>query len=167
VAYNLKANPTQTDLYNWGMAHYQAANYKTADSLFCNVYQGKYPDQIYGYLWCARAIQAEDTTMLNDRFAPAQEKLAEMAIKLDSTKYKTQAIGAWSALTSYYNDVKKDPKTALTYIDKILAVDPENAFAKQVRPILQKAATKPAPSAAPKKSGSGSTTSKSGTAAKK
>lgn len=166
VAYNLKANPTQTDLYNWGMAHYQAGNYKTADSLFCNVYQGKYPDQIYGYLWCARAIQAEDTTMLNDKFAPAQEKLAEMAIKLDSTKYKSQAIGAWSALTSYYNDVKKDPKTALTYIDRILAVDPANAFANQVKPILQKAATKPA-SPAPKKSGSGSTTSKSGTAAKK
>ena len=168
VAYNLKTNPTQTDLYNWGMAHYQAANYKTADSLFCNVYQGKYPDQIYGYLWCARAIQAEDTTMMNDKFAPAQEKLAEMSMKLDSTKYKSQAINAWAALTSYYNDVKKDPKTALTYIDKILAVDPANAFANQVRGILQKAATKPAsPAPAPKKSGSGSTTSKSGTAAKK
>jgi tetratricopeptide (TPR) repeat protein len=167
-AYNLKPNPTQTDLYNWGMAHYQAANYKTADSLFCNVYQGKYPDQIFGYLWCARAIQAEDTTMMNDKFAPAQEKLAEMAMKLDSTKYKSQAINAWAALTSYYNDVKKDPKTALTYIDKILAVDPANAFANQVRGILQKAATKPSsPAPAPKKSGSGSTTSKSGTAAKK
>ena len=168
VAYNLKPNPTQTDLYNWGMAHYQAANYTTADSLFCNVYQGKYPDQIYGYLWCARAILAEDTTMQNDKFAPAQEKLADMAMKLDSTKYKSQAINAWAALTSYYNDVKKDPKTALTYIDKILAVDPANAFANQVRGILQKAATKPAsPAPAPKKSGSGSATSKSGTAAKK
>jgi len=166
-AYGLKPNPTQTDLYNWGMSNYQAGNYATADSLFCNVYQGKYPDQIYGYLWCARAIQAEDTTMMNDKFAPAQEKLAEMAMKLDSTKYKSQAIGALSALTSYYNDVKKDPKAALTYIDRILAIDPANAFANQVKPILQKAAAKPAPSASPKKSGSGSTTSKSGAAAKK
>jgi len=167
VAYKLKANPTQTDLYNWGMAHYQAGNYTTADSLFCNVYQGKYPDQIYGYLWCARAIQAEDTTMQSPKFAPAQEKLAEMAMKLDSVKFKKQAIDAWAALTSYYNDVKKDSKTALTYIDRILAVDPANEFANHVKPILQKAGTKPAASPAPKKSGSGSTTSKSGTAAKK
>jgi Tfp pilus assembly protein PilF len=167
IAYNLKANPTQTDLYNWGMAHYQAGNYTTADSLFCNVYQSKYPDQIFGYLWCARAIQAQDTTMHNEKFAPAQEKLAEMAMKLDSTKYKSQAIGALAALTSYYNDVKKDPKAALTYIDRILAIDPANAFANQVKPILQKASSKPA-APAPKKSGSSSgTTSKSGSAAKK
>jgi len=147
------------------MAHYQAGNYTTADSLFCNVYQGKYPDQIYGYLWCARAILAEDTTMQNDKFAPAQEKLAEMAMKLDSAKFKSQAINAWAALTSYYNDVKKDPKTALSYIDRILAVDPTNVFANSVKSILQKASSRPA--TAPKKSGSSTTTSKSGPAAKK
>jgi hypothetical protein len=149
------------------MSNYQAANYATADSIFCNVYQGKYPDQIYGYLWCARAVQAEDTTMQSDKFAPAQEKLAEMAMKLDSVKYKSQAIGAWAALTSYYNDVKKDSKAALSYVDKILAVDPSNAFANQVKPILQKQASKPAQTTQPKKTGSSGTTSKSGAAAKK
>ncbi|WP_205508825.1 tetratricopeptide repeat protein [Longitalea arenae] len=164
-AYKLKKEPTQTDLYNWGMANYQAANYATADSIFCNLYQTKYPDQIYGYLWCARTVQASDTTMQSERFAPAQEKLAEMAMKLDSTKYKAQAIGAWAALTSYYNDVKKDAKTALSYVDRILASDPANQFANQVKPILQKA-TKPAPATAPKKS-SGTTSSKSGGAATK
>jgi tetratricopeptide (TPR) repeat protein len=168
-AYKLKANPTQTDLYNWGMANYQAANYATADSIFCNLYQTKFPDQIYGYLWCARTVQASDTTMQSEKFAPAQEKLAEMAMKLDSTKYKAQAIGAWAALTSYHNDVKKDPKTALSYVDRILASDPSNAFANQVRPILQKASTKPASSPAPAKKSSGSTTttSKPAAAAKK
>jgi len=168
VAYNLKANPTQTDMYNWGMAHYQAANYTTADSIFCNLYQSKFPDQIYGYLWCARAIQAEDTTMQSPKFAPAWEKLGEMAMKLDSVKYKSQAISAWAALTSYYNDVKKDSKAALGYVDRILSVDPANAFANQVKPILQKASSKPAPSsspAQPKKSGGSSSTSKSGTSA--
>jgi Tfp pilus assembly protein PilF len=162
VAYNLKPNPTQTDLYNWGMAHYQAADYAVADSIFCNVYESKYPDQIYGYLWCARSIQAADTTMQSDRFAPAQEKLAEMAIKLDSVKYKAQAVGAWAALTSYYNDVKRDSKTALDYVDKILALDPSNAFANQVKPILQKAVNR---ASQPKKSSS--TSSKPSSAAKK
>jgi len=167
VAYNLKLNPTQTDLYNWGYAHYQAGNFTTSDSIFCNVYQGKYPDQIYGYLWCARSIQAEDTTMQNPRFAPAQEKLAEMAMKLDSVKFKKQAIDALAALTSYYNDVKKDSKTALTYIDRILAIDPTNAFGLQVKPILQKQANRPAgnPAPRPRTGGGSSSATKSGTTA--
>jgi tetratricopeptide (TPR) repeat protein len=169
IAFKMKANPSQTDLYNWGMANYQAANYTTADSIFCGLYQTKYPDQIYGYLWCARAIQAGDTTMQSPKFAPAQEKLAEMAMKLDSVKFKKQATDAWAALTSYYNDVKKDSKTALSYVEKILAVDPANAFALTVKPILQKASTKPAsPGTQPKKNGGGggsSSTSKSGTSA--
>jgi hypothetical protein len=55
----------------------------------------------------------------------------------------------------------------LSYVDKILAIDPANSFANQVKPILQKQVNKPAsPAPAPKKSGTG-TTSKSGAAAKK
>jgi tetratricopeptide (TPR) repeat protein len=167
IAYKLKANPSQTDLYNWGMAHYQAANYVTADSLFCGVYQTKFPDQIFGYLWCARAKQAQDTAMTTGIAAPAFEKLAEMGMKLDSTKYKAQVISAWTYLTTYYNDAKKDSKTALTYVDKILQIDPANQFANTVRPVLQKQVSKPAtPAQQPKKSGGGgsSSTSKSGTA---
>jgi tetratricopeptide (TPR) repeat protein len=157
VAYSLKANPTQTDMYNWGMAHYQAGNYTTSDSIFCNLYQSKFPDQIYGYLWCARSIQAQDTTMQSPKFAPAYEKLAEMALKLDSVKYKSQAISALTLLTTYYNDVKKDSKTALTYVDRILQIDPSNAFGNQVKPILQKASSKPASPAPKPKTGSKST----------
>ena len=164
IAYGLKKEPTQTDLYNWGMANYQAANYEAADSIFCNIYQTKYPDEIYGYLWCARTIQAWDTTMQSPKFAPVQEKLAEMALKLDSVKFKSQATGAYAALTSYYNDVKKDSKTALAYVDKILAIDPANSFANQVKPILQKLVNQ---SSAPAKKSGSSTTAKPGTAAKK
>jgi len=167
-AIGLKPAPSQTDLYNWGMAHYQAANYTTADSIFCGLYQTKYPDQIYGYLWCARAKQAMDTTMATGLAVPAYEKLAEMAMKLDSVKYKAQAISAWTYLTTYYNDAKKDSKTALTYVEKILAVDPANQFANAAKPVLQKQLSKPASSPAPKKNGGGggsSSTSKSGTSA--
>jgi len=164
VAYRLKTNPSQTDLYNWGYANYQATNYKTADSIFCNVYQSKYPDQIYGYLWCARSKQAEDTTWQTGDAAPAYEKLAEMAMKLDSVKYKSQAVSAYTMLTTYYNDVKKDSKAALSYVDKILQIDPSNAFANQVKPILQKASSKPANPPARPRSGGGGGSSSSGKA---
>jgi tetratricopeptide (TPR) repeat protein len=168
IAYNLKKEPTQTDLYNWAYANYQAANYTTADSLFCGVYQTKFPDQIFGYLWCARAKQAMDTAMTQGIAVVPYEKLAEMGAKLDSVKYKAQIVGAFTYLAQYYNDAKKDSKTALSYVEKILAIDPANQFANAAKPVLQKQVNSKPASPAPKKSGgSGSTTSKSGAAAKK
>lgn len=166
-AYKLKKEPTQTDLYNWGYANYQAANYAIADSLFCGVYQSKYPDQIFGYLWCARAKQAMDTAMTQGIAVAPYEKLAEMATKLDSVKFKSQIINSYMYLAQYYNDAKKDAKTALSYVEKILAIDPSNQFANAAKPALQKQLSRPAQPAPKKPAGSGSTTSKSGGAAKK
>ncbi|OQP61039.1 hypothetical protein A3860_04790 [Niastella vici] len=166
-AYKLKKEPSQTDLYNWGYANYQAANYATADSLFCGIYQSKYPDQIFGYLWCARAKQAMDTAMTTGIAVAPYEKLAEMATKLDSVKFKSQIINSYMYLAQYYNDAKKDAKTALSYVEKILAIDPSNQFANAAKPALQKQLSRPAQPAPKKPAGSGSTTSKSGGAAKK
>jgi tetratricopeptide (TPR) repeat protein len=158
VAYTIDPNPSQTDLYNWGMANYQAGAYASADSIFCNVYQTKYPDQIYGYLWCARTKTAKDTTMASEDIVPAYEKLVEMSMKLDSGKYKAQAIQALVTLTTISNDVKKDSKTALSYIDRILQLDPANEFAVKAKPILQKAINRPAQQSTPaKKTGSATT----------
>jgi Tfp pilus assembly protein PilF len=166
IAYSLKANPTQTDLYNWGMANYQAANYAAADSIFCGLYQTKFPDQIYGYLWCARAKQAMDTAMTQGIAVAPYEKLAEMGTKLDSVKFKAQVINAYMYLAQYYNDAKKDAKTALSYVDKILAIDPANQFALAAKPALQKVLSKPAsPAPAPKRTGA--TGTKPAAAAKK
>src|ERR1700744_2754198 len=55
VGYPFIKAPTNTDLYNVGIANYQAGAYKTSDSVFCQVYETKYPDESFGYLWCARS----------------------------------------------------------------------------------------------------------------
>lgn len=144
MAYQMDKDPSQTDLYNWGMAHYQAANYKTADSIFCNVYESKYPDQIYGYLWCARAKQAQDTTMEQGLAVDAYKMLADKALTLDSGKFKSQSIAANFYLVQYYNDIKKDKESAITYLDKVLEVDPANADAIRVKEILTKPVKQPA-----------------------
>jgi len=144
IAYQMDKAPSQTDLYNWGMAHYQAANYKTADSIFCNVYESKYPDQIYGYLWCARSKQAQDTTMEQGLAVDAYKALADKALTLDSGKFKSQSIAANFYLVQYYNDIKKDKESALTYLDKVLEVDPANADALRVKEILSKPTKQPA-----------------------
>jgi tetratricopeptide (TPR) repeat protein len=155
VAYRTDKNPNQTDLYNWGMAHYQAANYDSAINIFCNMYQSKYPNEIFGYLWCARANEAKDTTWASGIAVAPYEKLAEMAMTIDSAKYKSQAVNALFKLTTYANDVKKEPKEALAYIERILVIDPANQYAPKIREVLQKAINKPArqetaPAAKPK-----------------
>ncbi|MGB8192203.1 MAG: tetratricopeptide repeat protein [Chitinophagaceae bacterium] len=159
IAYRMDPKPSQTDLYNWGYASYQAADYKTADSLFCNVYQSQYPNEIYGYLWCARTRMAQDTTWESGIAAPAYEKLAEMAYKIDSVKYKAQILQSYSLLAAYYNNVKKDKAMAIENLKKILQIDPTNADAQKFLDILSKPAktTPPPKNTPPKKTGTGNT----------
>lgn len=151
--YSAKKDPNNVDLYNWGFANYQAALYPQADSIFA-IYTEKYPNEIFGYLWRARANQAMDTTMAQGLAVPHYEKLGEMALSLDAAKYKGQAVSSYFYLVQYHNDIKKDPAKALEYIEKVLAVDPANETAVKIRDILSKAANK--------KTGSTGTAPKSG-----
>ena len=144
IAYRMDKNPNQNDLYNYGFAHYQAGNYDSAISIFCTEYETKYPNEIFGYLWCARANEAKDTTKLTDEAVAAYEKLAEMSMKIDSSKYKQQAKNALFKLATNANDFKKDQKAALAYIDQILVFDPADPNAIKIKEILVKAINKPA-----------------------
>jgi len=140
VLYKTKKNPSNTDLYNWGYANYQSGNYKSAENIFCGMYQSKYPNEIFGYLWCARSLQAEDdTTNPKGLAVDAYEKLAQMGRTLpDSAKYKSQVIQAYFYLASYYNDVKKDKPKAISYVEKVLEVDPTNTYARGILDQLKK-----------------------------
>jgi tetratricopeptide (TPR) repeat protein len=138
--YNSLKNPSNSDLFKYGTANYQAGNYKTADSIFCGVYIPKYPKEIYGYLWCARSTQAEDDSVNPRGLSVAPyEKLAQFARSSpDSAKYKSQVIGAYFYLAGYYNDVKKDKQKAIEYMQKALEVDPTNTSAQKILEVLTK-----------------------------
>ena len=171
TAYRMQKDPSPRDLYNWAYANYQAGNYKKADTLFCNEYITKYPDQIYGYLWCARAKQAQDTTMEQGLAVDAYKTLAKKAIELDTTgngQFKPYAINANFYLVSYYNDIAKEKDTAIFYTDEVLKIDPENANALNVKKILtappKKTTTTSSKSTGTKSSG---TKPKSGSGTKK
>jgi hypothetical protein len=143
LLYTSLKNPNQSDLYNWGISNYQAGYYTTADSIFCNLYESKYPTEIYGYLWCSKSKQAEDTTLQSGIVAPAWDKLYQEALTIDSVKYKNLAIQTLFYLAFYYNDIKKDRPTAVTYLQKVLDIDPANADALKFKDML----TKPPPRA--------------------
>ena len=151
VAYPYIKAPTQTDVYNWGFANYAAGNYKTADSIFCGVYESKYPGEFFGYYWCMKSKVAEDDSVGSQGLAvDAYIKLAEVCISLDSaehaagkpdsTKYKKYIVDSYSQLAGYYNNIKKDRETALVYLHKILEVDPNNTDVHKFIDILEKAA---------------------------
>jgi tetratricopeptide (TPR) repeat protein len=152
ILYKLDKNPSQADLYRWGYANYSAENYQTADSIFCGVYEQKYPNEIYGYLWCAKTKRAEDDSINSQGLAvEAYEKLAQFARSSpDSAKYKNQAVEAYFYLAPYFNDIKKDKDSAVFYLRKILEVDPENATAKKYVEILTAPPPKAQPAAKPK-----------------
>lgn len=156
VAYRMDKNPNQNDLYNYGFAHYQAGNYDSSMNIFCSQYQSKYPNEIFGYLWCARSAQAKDTTWESGVAVEPYKKLAEMAIKIDSVKYKVQALQAYSLLAAYYNNVKKDKALAIENLKKILEIDPGNTDAQKFIEMLQKPPkTTPPPKKPATKTGGG------------
>ena len=143
VGYPFIKTPVNTDLYNWGIANYQAGNYKTSDSIFCGIYTTKYPTEIYGYLWCARSKQAQDDSSNSQGLAvDAYMKLAEVGRGLDSTakvagsvdsiKYKSQIINSYFYLASYFNDIKHDKPAAIGWMEKVLEVDPTNSSASKI-----------------------------------
>lgn len=150
AVYNSLKNPSNSDLFKYGTANYSAGNYKTADSIFCGVYVSRYPNEIYGYLWCARSKQAQDDSTNSQGLAvDAYLKLAQFArASADSAKYKSQIVSAYFYLASYYNDIKKDKSKAVEFMQKVLEVDPTNASAQNVIKML----TAPPPKQKPKSS---------------
>jgi tetratricopeptide (TPR) repeat protein len=153
--------PSNSDLYKWGMANFQAGLYQTSDSIFCGIYETKYPEEVYGYLWCARSKRGEDDSLGSQgiavdaemklaEFGRAKDSIAKAAGSKDSTLYKRYVIENYSLLAFYYNNIKKDREQAVAWLQKILEVDPENPDAKKYITALT---AKPRPAAPKPKSG--------------
>ncbi|RYZ26222.1 MAG: tetratricopeptide repeat protein [Chitinophagaceae bacterium] len=127
MAYKIDPDPSQKALYDWGFANYTAKNYATADSIFCNVYQTKYPDQIYGYLWCARTAVAKDTTLEQGLYVEPFKKLIAFTDTIPDSarvKLKNIMIESHTYLAQYYANVTKQNDSAIAALEKILVIDP-------------------------------------------
>ena len=134
--YQLKQDPTNLDLYHWGVAHYSAEEYFKADSVFA-AYTEKYPEHIHGFYWRAKSNALVDSTMENGLAAPFYLKVIDMAAG-DTAENKSLLIQAYGYLGAYNANVKKDFQLALTNFEKILELDPGNEDAVRYREILQK-----------------------------
>lgn len=159
VGYGYNDSPSETDIYNWGFANYSAGNYQASDSIFCGIYESKYPNSFFGYLWCKNSALALDDSLWSKGLpVEAYQKLGAIARSLDSTakvanspdsiKYKRYVVESYSQLAGFYNNVKKDKETAIYYLDQWIAVDPVDPNPRKFKEILSR---KPAPPRQPAK----------------
>ncbi|RYE52216.1 MAG: hypothetical protein EOP48_16950 [Sphingobacteriales bacterium] len=127
MAYKIDPDPSQKALFDWGYANYRAKNYDAADSIFCNVYQTKFPDQVYGYMWCARTAVARDTTLQQGIHVPPYQKLLSYTDTLPDSarvKFNSLMVEANTYLAQYYANVAKQTDSAIVHLEKIVAIDP-------------------------------------------
>jgi tetratricopeptide (TPR) repeat protein len=136
--YTSSDKATNVDLFNWGLAHYRAEEYAAADSAFA-IYVAKYPEQSFGYYWQAKSKALEDTAMAQGLAVPAYQKLIEVLEKNpNDANYKKWLVESYAYLAAYQTNVQKNYAEAVSYFEKVLQVDPENADAKKYIAILNK-----------------------------
>jgi len=140
--YQSNDRATNLDLFNWGLAHYMAGEYPMADSVF-GLYETKYPDQDFGYYWCARSAVAIDTAMTTGIAIPHYLKFIDIAAKDSTNKtVRKHLIEAYGYIAAYKANTQKDYTGAIDYFGKLLVLDPGNTDAGRYINILKKTLAK-------------------------
>ena len=130
------------DQFNWGVAHYRAEEYSLADSVFAN-YVKEHPEQGFGYYWRARSNAMLDKEMEQGLAVPYYQKLTEvMQGDTANGSYKKWMAEAYGYMAAYNANTKKDYALAISYFQKVLEVDPENADAKKYIALLEQRGAK-------------------------
>ncbi len=144
---SIKKNPGKVDLYNTGYNYYKGSAYDSAISIF-NVYSQKFPDDIFGFFMTGKTSWIIDSTLQLGMANAAFEKTIQIGMT-DTVKYKSQLITSYRYFASYNANIKKDKVVAVSYLDKILSLDPADAEANANKAILtaapKSAAQKPKP----------------------
>lgn len=133
--YYLKQHANNIDLFNWGLAHYKAAEYQQTDSVF-GIYTTRYPEDIYGYYWRAQANAAIDTSMTMALAIPFYTKVVEIGEKnkVANSKMLTKSYGY---LGGYEANITKDYRKSLDWFERFLEIDAENAEVRRYGEMLK------------------------------
>ena len=142
-SFTLNPSPSDFDLYNWTDAAISARNFTLADSL-ASVYIQRKPDQEYGYSLRVRAAKAADVDSTKASAFPAIDQYITFLSK-DAEKNKNKIVSQYYYMATVTADKMKDYPKAIAILERLQAVDPQNAFANSALPVLRKAAAGPAP----------------------
>lgn len=135
---NVKPNYTNLDIFNTGYAYYQADQLDSTIKYF-NLYSEKYPDDIMGHYMLGNASAIKDSTGELGLAIPHYTKVIEIAEKdLEKSQAKNRAINAYKFFIGYYYNTKKDQATSLQYVDKALAIAPDDQSLIQLKDVISK-----------------------------
>jgi tetratricopeptide (TPR) repeat protein len=150
----LKQAPGKTDIYNAGIGYYRDGYYPAAIEMF-NLYQQKFPDDIFGYYYKGAAQAGIDTSMVTDSAYITYQKAATVGEAYPDKARITPLIkGSYRYLVLYAANKLKDKDLALGYVDKALLLDPADAEFIGFKEAISKMGTKPpAPPKPPKPGG--------------
>lgn len=144
---DVKPNFTNVDIYNAGYSYYQASKYDSTIKYF-TLYTEKYEDDIFGYYMIANANAVIDSNSTQGLAAPFYKKVIEIG-EADLTKanVKPRLITAYKYFMGYEFNVNKNQAEALKWVDKAIALAPEDETLKSNREFI--ASTNPAAPASP------------------
>jgi tetratricopeptide (TPR) repeat protein len=135
---NVKKAPAKTDIYNAAYSYYRIGQFGPAAQLF-ETYTQKFPDDIYGYYMMGKSFWGIDTVMTyglaNNSFAKAIE-VGEAYT--DKSKIIAQLMSAYKYFIAYSANVEKNYPLAVSYADKALLIDPNDAESKGNKEALSK-----------------------------
>lgn len=134
----LKLNPNygKQELFYAGYNDYRAGNYTSADSVF-QLYQQKFPSDVYGWYLGARSKEGIDSTSELGLAKPLYQKVIAISdTTQDKNSIKNFAIPANRYMVAYYYNIKHQVDSASFYNNKILELDPSDATALKAKEAL-------------------------------
>lgn len=139
---SIKKNPSKYDLNTTAFNYYKGGDYQKSIVAF-TASANKFTDDPYAYNMIGKASWAIDTTMEQGLANMAFEKTIQLSM-VDTIKYKPQLMTAYKYFVAFFANIKKDKDMALSYVEKALALDPNDAEAKMYKEaITAKPTSKP------------------------
>lgn len=114
---------------------YYAQDYPKSQATWAE-FTTKYPEQITGFYWMGMAGFAQDNQAKEGKAKEAFEKYISLVKPEDEAKHKRFLVNAYTYLMLYHYNL--DDKTSMQpYMDKLVAIDPANDAARQVKEFLE------------------------------
>lgn len=120
----VKKDVRKTELYNAGYNYFRSGEYVAANEVFTD-YTKRFPEDAFGYYMLGKSNWGIDSTMDLGLANPHFEKAIAVGLA-DTVKYRSQLIGSYKYFVAYNASKKKDKEAALSFCDKVLALDPND-----------------------------------------
>lgn len=125
----IKSRPGPNDYLNLGRSYTRCEQYLQADTVYNELVE-KYPTNLPVVIEAARVKTNIDSTYKSGLAKPLYDKAMELATTSTDKNKNAYLIESYRYMASYYALIQDDITKAKEYIEKILAIDPNDRQAK-------------------------------------